>query len=61
MKLTKRNPKDAFVLRIEQVPWYFLHPGIHEMGIYRISGSSADIQKLKKAFEASEFFMHHDH
>ncbi|XP_041456551.1 active breakpoint cluster region-related protein-like isoform X3 [Lytechinus variegatus] len=42
-----KNIPNIITLCVEEVD----RRGIHEMGIYRISGSSADIQKLKKAFE----------
>lgn len=29
---------------------------MNEVGIYRVSGSASDLQKLKKSFESSEFF-----
>ena len=29
--------------------------GIHEVGIYRVSGSASDVQRLKKSFETSKF------
>lgn len=28
--------------------------GMNEVGIYRVSGSASDLQKLKKSFETSE-------
>lgn len=31
--------------------------GMKEVGIYRVSGLSSDVQKLKKAFETSESFL----
>lgn len=27
--------------------------GMHEVGIYRVSGSASDVQRLKKSFETS--------
>lgn len=31
--------------------------GLKEVGIYRVSGLSSDVQKLKKAFESSNYFI----
>ncbi len=31
--------------------------GMKEIGIYRVSGLSSDVQRLKKAFETSESHM----
>lgn len=28
--------------------------GIHEVGVYRVSGSASDLNRLKKSFETSE-------
>ncbi|XP_030847640.1 active breakpoint cluster region-related protein isoform X2 [Strongylocentrotus purpuratus] len=44
-----KNIPNIITLCVEEID----RRGVHEMGIYRISGSSADIQKLKKAFEQS--------
>lgn len=32
--------------------------GMNEVGIYRVSGSASDLQKLKKSFESSELNRH---
>lgn len=29
--------------------------GIHEVGIYRVSGSASDLNRLKKSFETSKY------
>lgn len=29
--------------------------GIHEVGVYRVSGSASDLNRLKKSFETSEY------
>lgn len=31
--------------------------GVKEVGIYRVSGLSSDIQRLKRAFESSKLFL----
>jgi len=37
---------------------YLLLLGLEEEGLYRISGATSDIQKLKKTFEKSQSFDH---
>lgn len=32
--------------------------GLHDVGIYRVSGLSSDVQRLKKAFEKSKWADH---